>query len=160
MLTRYSGLEGIYFTKILKTLIEVGDLHRRRVLDFGCGVQGLRSLLTHDNYVGYDIDPRLSYVATTEGVQYDIMVVNEVFYEMTPAQISHTLDTIRPPLLLVGIGRKGLLNTLGALLLHSDAHADYKTLPKQEMEILLTRYRILKKKGVWFLADVYLMQRI
>src|SRR4051812_32624632 len=106
MLTRYTGIEGIYFGKILKTLVDVGDLNHKRVLDFGCGVQGLRKLLTHSNYVGYDIDPKLSDVSTLEGVEYDVMVANEVFYEMTAPEIEKILDTVRPRLLLVGVGRK------------------------------------------------------
>lgn len=158
MLTHYSGIEALYFRKLLRTLIEVGNLEHRRVLDFGCGKQELRRMLSHRRYVGYDIDPALSDVASPVGVPFDIMVVNEVFYEMPEADIVRTLQSIKPRLLVVGIGRKGLLNKLGALVLRPDAHADYRTPPEKELEILQRYYRIVKKKGVWGLADVYLLE--
>ena len=158
MSEQYTGIKGIYFNKLLKTLIEVGDLDERRVLDFGCGTQGLRSLLSHDNYVGYDIDPRLSDVQTLDSVSFDVMVANEVFYEISEEDIEATLDKIRPPMLVVGISRQSILNKIGAALLHKGALDKTLTPPAKELEILKRRYRIVKKRNVWILADVYLLE--
>jgi len=158
MSEQYTGIKGIYFTKLLKTLIGVGDLDERRVLDFGCGTQELRRLLSHDNYVGYDIDAKLSDVQTLDGVSFDVMVANEVFYEMSEEDIAATLDKIRPPMLVVGISRQSILNKIGAALLHKGAHDKTLTPPAKELEILKRRYRIVKKRNVWILADVYLLE--
>jgi SAM-dependent methyltransferase len=157
---QYSGLKGMYFKKLLRTLIDVGDLNNRRVLDFGCGTQELRKLLTHKNYVGYDIDPKLSDVPTLDGIEYDVMVANEVFYEMPEKDIEEVLEKIRPKIFAVGISRQTILNKIGAALLHPSALDKTLTPPKKELEILLRHYRIVKKKSVWLLADVYLLEHL
>jgi len=155
----YTGIKGFYFRKLLRTLIEVGDLDHRRVLDFGCGTQELKKLLTHSNYIGYDINPQLSDVQILDGVAFDIMVANEVFYEMPERDIEAVLEQIRPHLLLVGISRQGILNKIGAALLYPTAHDKTLHAPAQELEILQRRYRIVAQKDVWWLADVYLLTR-
>lgn len=155
----YHGIKGLYFKALLRSLIDVGDLNHRRVLDFGCGTQELRKALTHENYVGYDIDPRFSDVSSLDGVTFDTMVVNEVFYEMREQDIVDTLETLRPPMLLVGISRQGILNRVGAAILHPTAHEKTITPPKKELEILTRSYRVVARKNVWFLANVYLLQR-
>lgn len=160
MTTDYTGLKGIYFRKLLNTLVDVGGLNHCRVLDFGCGTQELRKHLLHKNYVGYDIKPELSDVPTLQHVKFDVMVANEVFYEMSEQEIVDALDTLKPKYLVVGISRKGLLNKIGAMLLAPDAHDHYKTTPEQELEILQKHYEIIRRKGVLFLADVYLLRRI
>lgn len=157
---QYSGLKGMYFKKLLRTLIDVGDLNNRRVLDFGCGTQELRKLLMHKNYVGYDIDPKLSDVASLEGVQYDVMVANEVFYEIEPKEVEAIIERLRPKTLVVGISRQSIFNKIGAALLHPSALDKTKTSPAKEKEILARYYRIIAKKSVWFLADVYLLKRL
>lgn len=157
---QYVGIKGIYFKKLLQTLIDVGDLQNRRVLDFGCGTQELRKLLTHNTYVGYDIDPNLSDVQTVDGVQFDVMVANEVFYEMTENDIEEVLENVRPETLVVGISRQGVLNEIGATLLHPSALKKTKTPPRKELEILTRHYSILAKKNVWWLADVYLLKHL
>lgn len=156
----YHGIKGLYFRALLRTLIKIGGLNHRRVLDFGCGTQELRKALVHRNYVGYDINPQCSDVRSLDGITFDVMVVNEVFYEMSEQDIVNTLETLRPLTLAVGISRQGILNKVGAALLHPTALDKTLTPPAKELEILLRRYRIVAKKTVWFLADVYLLQRI
>jgi hypothetical protein len=86
------------------------------------------------------------------------MVANEVFYEMSEEDIEATLDKIRPPMLVVGISRQSILNKIGAALLHKGALDKTLTPPAKELEILKRRYRIVKKRNVWILADVYLLE--
>ena len=155
----YTGIKGFYFRKLLRTIIDVGDLQNCRVLDFGCGSQQLKRFLHHKNYIGYDIRPDLTDVTSLDGVPYDVMVVNEVFYEMPEADIVHALETIRPTDLVVGISLQNILNKVGAALLSPGAHINTLTSPEKELEILLRYYRIVKKKNVWWLADVYLLKR-
>ena len=157
---QYAGLKGRYFKALLDALVEIGNLKDRRVLDFGCGTQELKKLLGHNNYVGYDIDPKLSDVATLDSITFDIMVANEVFYEMDGRDIEEVLSRLKPALLLVGISRQSILNKLGAALLHPGALDKTRTPPKKELQILLRHYRIAKKKTVYFLADVYFLERI
>lgn len=155
----YTGIKGVYFTKLLETIIEVGDLQNRHVLDFGCGSQQLKKFLHHKNYVGYDIRPDLTDVKSVDGVRYDIMVANEVFYEMPEDDIVKALETIKPENLVVGISLQNILNKVGAALLSPGAHENTFTTPEKELEILLRYYNVVKKKNVWWLADVYLLKR-
>jgi len=156
----YRGIKVLYFGALLRTLIRIGNLNHHQVLDFGCGTQELRKVLAHGNYVGYDINPQCSDVRSLDGITFDVMVANEVFYEMSEQDIVNTLETLRPPTLVVGISRQGILNKVGAALLHPAAHTKTITPPKKELEILTRSYRIVARKNVWFLADVYLLQRI
>lgn len=154
----YSGIKKIYFYKILKTLIEVGDLNNNRVFDFGCGQQELKKLLNHGNYIGFDVIKKFSDTDDPTKANYDIMVANEVFYEMTEEDIRKFFKTIRPRKLVVGISRQSWFNKLGSMILAPNALNKTLTSPKKEMEILKDYYQIKKHKSVFGLADVFLME--
>lgn len=158
-MNQYQGIKKLYFYKLLRTLAEVGKLAKSKVLDFGCGPQELKRFVGLDNYIGYDIDRKFSDIDDPLKVKYDIMVANEVFYEMPEQDIRKTLETLKPEKLLVGISRQGFLNKIGARLLHPDALDRTITSPKKELEILKEYYRVMKHRSVWWLADVYLLER-
>ncbi len=149
----------MYFYKLLRTLAEVGELSKSRVLDFGCGPQELKQFVGRDNYVGYDIDRNFSDIDDPSKVVYDIMVANEVFYEMSEREIRKTLETLKPKKLLLGISRQGWLNKIGSFFLAPAALDKTLILPMRELEILKEYYRVIKHKSVWGLADIYLLER-
>ena len=70
----------IYFNRILKTIIRIGNLDRRDVtiLDFGCGTGYLKRHLP-DKVIGYDVIPELTEVSDWRDVQFDVVVANELF---------------------------------------------------------------------------------
>lgn len=158
-MNQYQGIKKLYFYKLLRTLAEVGELSKSRVLDFGCGPQELKQFVGQDNYTGYDINRKFSDIDDPLKVKYDIMVANEVFYEMPEQEIRKTLEILKPKKLLVGISRQGLLNKLGSLILAPEALDKTITSPKKELEILKEHYLVIRRKSVWGLADVYLLER-
>lgn len=158
-MNQYRGIKKLYFYKLLRTLSEVGELGKLRVLDFGCGQQELKQFVGQENYIGYDINKKFSDIDDPSKARYDIMVANEVFYEMTEKDIRKTIETLEPKKLLVGISRQGLLNKLGSFFLAPEALDKTLILPKKELEILENYYQITKHKSVWGLADVYLLER-
>ncbi|OGE82651.1 MAG: hypothetical protein A2846_03255 [Candidatus Doudnabacteria bacterium RIFCSPHIGHO2_01_FULL_49_9] len=153
----YSGVAGIYFWRILKKIGRIGELEKHQVLDFGCGSGRLKSL--YPNVIGYDIDPRLSEVQDWRAVDFDTVVINEVFYEMTEPNIIGFLEELKrvkpQAAIVVGIGRRGLLNRVGAFLLKADAHDKYRIDPQKELEILSRYFRIEKKTAVFWLCDIF-----
>ena len=158
-MNQYQGIKKLYFYNILRTLTEVGELPKLRVLDFGCGPQELKQFVGKENYTGYDIDRRFSDIDDPSKARYDIMVANEVFYEMPEQEIRKTLEALKPKKLLVGISRQGFLNKIGSMLLAPKALEKTVTSPKKELEIIKEYYRVIKRKSVWGLADVYLLKK-
>jgi SAM-dependent methyltransferase len=160
----YSGLKGVYFFRILKTIIRLGALDSRavRILDFGCGTSHLGQLLA-GKVIGYDIIPELSEISDWRMAQFDVVVANEVFYLFDARQLTHFLRELRmvnPHVeLLVGISRQGLFNNvLKRLAGELDAHTGTKLKPKEELELLTEQLEILDRASVFQLCDVYYMR--
>src|SRR5262245_24076920 len=138
----YHSLKGVYFSKILRTIIELGALDRRdvRVLDYGCGTGRLSKMLP-DKVIGYDIVPGLTEIIDWRKAQFDVVVANEVFYLLSAGELTGLLRdfrSINPDLeLLVGISRQSLLNNLLKFVAgEPDAHADTRLKPEEERTIL------------------------
>lgn len=160
--TIYSGLSKFYFRSLLKQIINVGNLRKPdiTILDFGCGKGELKRILVGANVIGYDIIPSLSDVVDWRSVDFDIFVSNEVFYSFSENELEELLLELKEKNvnleLVVGISRQGLLNNIGKYLLgRSDAHSAKKLDPKKELEILERHCRIICKKNVMNLANVY-----
>ena len=160
--TTYGSISGIYFRKILSTIVYVGDLERPglRVLDFGCGHGVLKASNPHIDITGFDIVSALSEVDDWKQVPFDLVVSNEVFYSFSKQQLEQLLDEFKAynndMELVVGISRQSSINKLGAILLgHVDAHGATKLSPREEKKVLLRHLNIVDRKTVWGLADVY-----
>lgn len=158
----YTGLKGIYFRRILKKIVRLGDLRNKAVLDFGCGTGELRKMLGGGSVTGYDIMLELSEIKDWKKIKFDTVVANQVFYSMSQEEIKKFITELHQynPIvtLIVGIGRKGLLNKLGAALLQKNAHDKYVTEPKDELLILQSKLKIIKQTSVFRMCDIYLME--
>ena len=62
LVTEYSGLQNLYFGRVLKYIIKIGNLNRKNIniLDYGCGKQELSKMITEGNVINYDINPKYS----------------------------------------------------------------------------------------------------
>jgi SAM-dependent methyltransferase len=160
----YAGLKGVYFFRILRTIIRLGALDRRdvKILDFGCGTGRLRQLLP-EQVTGYDIIPELSDITDWRNENFDVVVANEVFYLFTREELMLFLARLRRANpyaeLIVGISRQGFLNKVGAYLADEpDAHLGAKLNPREELDILTKDFDIVDRATVFQLSDVYYMR--
>jgi len=160
----YLGLRGIYFYRILRKIIEVGNLKNRKVkiLDFGCGVGKLKILLP-DKVIGYDIDPRLTEIGNWRKVKFDVLVANAVFYLMTKKELRNFLTELyeyNPEIeLIFATSKRNIINKILQFLTSEQrGWADTKLMPNEELNILTEKMKILKKINVCFMAEVYLMK--
>lgn len=158
MKDHYEGITGIYFWRVLKKVVKIGDLKDKKVLDFGCGLKKLKTLIP--NVISYDKDPLFTEVVDWKNQDFEVVVASQVFYEMTSWEVETFLNELRQvnpnALLILTISRHGWLNKLGAWLFDKDAHKRYKLIPQQEWEILEPRVTVLKKTSVFFMCDIYL----
>ncbi len=164
--TEYQGISGIYFMKLLETIISIGNLDKDglNILDYGAGYGILKRILSKDgvkvNVVNYDIEPDLTDIDDWHDANFDTIVANEVFYTFDAIQLEHLLTEFRQKNikaeLIVGISKQSFLNNFGKVVFgQSDAHKSTKLKPKDELSILSKHMDIIDHKSVWFLADVY-----
>ena len=159
----YRGIKGIYFRRILRTIIRIGNLDQREagILDFGCGVGKLKTILGK-KVISYDSIKELSEVSDWRTQKFDVLVANEVLYLFSPAEIREFVMEVykaNPNAeVIVGISTHGILNKIAAFLSGmADAHDGTKTPPQEQVRILTERMQILKKRKVFFMCDVYLL---
>ena len=91
--TNYEGVFSFYYKKIIKQIIKIGDLKKNtKILDFGCGTKQLEKHLLSNNIINYDIDRKYSEVENYNDLNYDIIVVNQVFMYMSMNEIENFLS--------------------------------------------------------------------
>jgi len=91
--TNYEGVFSFYYKKIIKQIIKIGDLKKNtKILDFGCGTKQLEKHLLSNNVINYDIDRKYSEVENYNDLNYDIIVVNQVFMYMSMNEIENFLS--------------------------------------------------------------------
>lgn len=160
--TNYGCITGIYFKRILNTIISVGELNKRdvSVLDFGCGHGFLKKILSNKNVINYDIVEHLSDVSDWREVDFDVIVANEVFYSFNQNQLNELILEFKEKNnrleLIVGISRQSLLNNIGKVVLgHKDAHEGTILGPEEELMVIKRYMRVVKQKSVFSLMDIY-----
>lgn len=164
--TEYKGITQFYFSKLLNTIIRIGDLERDNlnILDYGSGYGVIKKILNKRNklvnVINFDIQPELTDISDWHNVDFNVVVANEVFYTFDPQELEELLQDFRKynskVEFVVGISKQSFLNNVGKVLFGKpDAHNLTKILPKDEIRILSKYLYILEHKSVWFLADVY-----
>ena len=160
--TPYSPITGIYFRKILSTVVRVGKLDRAglKVLDFGCGHGILKKMNPGIDITGYDIVKDLTEVDHWTSVAFDVVVSNEVFYRFSEPMLESCLREFKSHNnnveLVVGMSRQSIVNKLGSILLgHGDAHDGTKLRPAEEKNVFLRHMEIIDQQTIWGLADIY-----
>ena len=60
---------------------------------------------------------------------------------------------------IITISKQGWLNKLGAFILNEpEAHTNFILTPSEEIQAFTKHMKILKRKNIFFLADVYLLE--
>ena len=157
----YKGLSGVYFFKILNTIIKMGNLRDRnvKILDFGCGVGHLKKLLP-GKVINYDLNPELTEIDDWKNATFDAVVANQVLIYLSKDELMKLLDELykhNPKLeMYVGISTQGIINKILRIFANQrDSYADVKLSPKDEISALKQKMDVIKKKNVFFMCDVY-----
>jgi cyclopropane fatty-acyl-phospholipid synthase-like methyltransferase len=132
-------------------------------LDFGCGYSKLKELLPNKKIVGYDIDPEVTEIDDWKKVDFDVVVSNGVFYLLTKQELKEFLIDVykKNPMaeLIVNISRRSWINKLLLKLTRrEDDWKDTRTMPNEELKILLEYMKIIEKTSIFFMTDIYYMR--
>jgi hypothetical protein len=164
--TEYGGISGIYFNKIIDTIIKIGGLDKSKqiILDYGAGHGIIKSKLFSVNpsvkVINYDIKKELTEVDDWRDVTFNTLIANQVFMYLEKHMLEELLielKSINKSLeIIVGISKQSVLNNIGKyILLQPKAHDNTILEPKEEISTLLEFTYIDKHISVWGLADVY-----
>ena len=162
----YKGFSGVYFNRVINAIINIGKLRNtnKNILDFGCGLGVLKKKLkSKSNIINYDKDKKLSEIKNWKKVKFEILVSNQVFYQFSEKQLENLIKEIKKKnprtLFIIGISRRSILNKIGKfLLLKFDAHKNTVLTHNKELFILTKYLKVIKKKNVLLLSDIYLMK--
>ena len=162
----YKGLSGIYFNRAIDSIITIGNLKgtSKIILDFGCGLGVLKKKLkSKSNIVNYDKNKKFSEINNWKNVKFDIFVSNQVFYQFSEKKLETIIKEIKKKnsktLFIVGISKRSLLNKIGKFLLFKfNAHKNTILTYEKELFILMKHLKIIKKKNIFFLSDIFLMK--
>jgi hypothetical protein len=164
--TEYKGIPGIYFRKLLNTIIDLGRLDRNNltILDYGAGHGVLKNIIKDRNkmvnVINYDIEPDLTEIKDWRDVDFNIVVANEVFYTFDQIALESLMVELKKKNknleIIVGISKQSIINNIGKIILgEGGAHNSTVLNPKEEIAILLKHMEIIDHKSVWYLADIY-----
>ncbi|MBU4141833.1 class I SAM-dependent methyltransferase [Patescibacteria group bacterium] len=153
----YQGFSKIYFSKILETLIEFGNLKEEKgvILDYGCGVGHLKKKLPNSNVIGYDILPELTDVADYKVLTPEKIVLSGVLEHLQLEEIENLLKNfikMNPrAMLLVFLPTENLASRATMRLAgQSNAHDDHISKYK-DINALIEKYYYPEKRKYIFL---------
>lgn len=162
----YQGLAGIYFRKILKTIIDFGDLENEPnlILDFGCGLSHLKKTLKRDNIIGYDIEADLSEINDYKKLKPQKIVLSGVLEHLYLDHIETLLQEFQimnsKASLIVYLPTENSVSKIAMRLAgQSNAHDDHVSKYKDINKVLAKYFKIKKRKYIFFrMAEVTLFE--
>jgi 2-polyprenyl-3-methyl-5-hydroxy-6-metoxy-1,4-benzoquinol methylase len=165
IITKYVGLQAIYFNKILLNIIKIGRLNftNKKILDFGCGNKQLSKLL-NKKILNYDLNPNYSDFISIDNLKFDIVVINHVLMYLSIKEIKNLFFKIysinKNARLIVGVGKQNFLSIfLKILTLKFNAHKGTKSTYKQQIEFLKRNMIFIqKKRNIFFMTDIFYLK--
>ena len=166
LVTNYSGLQNIYFSRILKNIINIGNLNQKNIsiLDYGCGKQQLSKMIKRGRVINYDINPKYSDINSIDNCKFDLVVMNHVLLYI---EAKHQIDlfkkikNINPNAkLIIGIGKQNIIsNILKTLALNFNAHQNTKIKYRKQVQLIYENTNVIKKiENICFMTDVFLCE--
>lgn len=164
MIERKGFLEEVVNHFLFKNIVRLADLQGGKILDFGCGVQSIKSYLPKGcTYCGYDIDPQFGLTTPFNHLPIDVAICSNVFEHMHPEQITETLKEfkrMKVKKIIVALPSEHFLSKIMWFILGIDARIFYLhiTSPKKIVPILhkelgephkVARVNITQYVGVW-----------
>ena len=157
----YTGLSKMYFERILKKIIQLGDLRNEQgiILDFGCGHGYLKTMLPQQNVVGYDIIEDLSDVKDYKKVKPQVIVCNNILEHFTEKGIKQKLKEFKKmnkhARIITAVPTENWLSSIGMKITgRTNAHDDHKTKRSEINEILTRECELINRKNVVTLSEI------
>lgn len=152
----YRGPAGIYFRKILSTMIKMGELEKEDglILDYGCGLGHFKKMLGKEKVLGYDIEKSLSEIEDYRKLKPAVIVLSGVLEHIRlkgqEALLREFLAMNPQVRLLVYLPTENLASKIAMRLAgQPHAHADHVA-GYREINQLLEKYFYLKKRKYIF----------
>ena len=159
--TKYTGIKRLYFDRILKGVITIGNLisSNKLILDFGCGEKRLEFLLKRKIY-NYDINPEYSEIKDYLSLNFDVIVINHVLMYFSKKEIEFLFEEIfkkNPNCeFIIGIGKQNFLSKiLKNLTFNFKAHEGTISNYTEQLELIDKYLYIIKKKNIFFMTDLF-----
>ena len=163
--TKYKGLKKIYFDKIIKEIIKIGNLQSTNsiILDYGCGEKRLEKNL-NKKILNYDINEKYSEMSNFLDKDFDIIIINHVLMYMSINEINSLFDKIYSTnsncQFIIGIGKQNLISKFAKnITFNFNAHHGTMSSYKEQYKIIKERMKIIKKKqNIFFMTDIFFTQ--
>jgi len=157
----YTGLNGIYFNRILDKVIEYGNLKQEEgiVLDFGCGLGKLKQKLKKYGIkvVGYDKLSDISDIKDYSTVKPSKIVCNQVLEHLTREEIEETIKSFIKTKadLIVSLPTENVVSKIVMLFTGNfNYHEDHKTKYRDVIKIVERYYKIVKRCYIFTMTQV------
>ena len=164
--SRYKGIIGIYFNKVIDDIIKLGNLKEEEglILDFGCGVSIIRDRLPHRNIIGYDIVPELSDIDDYKQLTPNKVISNAVCEHLTKKELEEVLNNFKKmnvQTLVVGLPTENKLSKfLSIIVKRRRTRHDHKLKLNTINEMIEKRYNLIKRKAVFTMSEISLWKNI
>ena len=157
----YKGIAGIYFRRVLQTIIRMGNLRKEAglILDYGCGVGHLKHALPAKNVIGYDVLPELTEVKDYRKLKPSAIVCNAVLEHLTLEQLKKVIDDFKnmnkEALLITALPTENIVSRIGMVLTgYTEAHDDHKSTLEEVNGYLLQHCNRLGRKMIFTMMEV------
>lgn len=134
------------------------------MLDFGCGYRYFKKKLLNNKkikVINFDIVKELTEIDNWKKKNLIILLLHKFLYILKKKLNKLLLDLKKKQNIrvIITISKQGFLNKLGAFILNEpEAHTNLNLTPSEEIQAFTKHMKILKRKSVFFLADVYLLE--
>jgi len=165
-ITKHGFISGIYFNSIFNNIHSLIDTYQYvKVLDFGCGYGYFKKKLLNNKkikVINFDIVKELTEIDDWKKEKFDYFIATHVFMYFKKIKLNKLLLDLKKRKnirVILAISKQGWLNKLGAFILnYPEAHTNFNLTPNEEIQAFTKHMKILKRKNVLFLSDVYLLE--
>ena len=171
-ITKHGLISGLYFNIIFNNVIKLIDEEKKvKVLDFGCGYGYLKNKIKKNKenkkieVINFDVIKELTEIDDWKKANFDYFISTQVFVYFKKKNLNELIMYLKKNYprvkVILTITKQGWLNKLGAFILNEpEAHTNINLSPAEEIFIFSKYMRIIKKKNILLLSDVYLLEFI
>ena len=160
--TKYKGFKKIYFDKIIKEIIKIGNLESTnfKILDYGCGEKRLEQNLKK-KILNFDINQKYSEISSFLDKNFDIMIINHVLMYMSRDEINQLFNEIYSVnsncQFIIGMGKQNLFSRFAKnITLNFSAHKKTSSSYHEQLDQFRDKTIIIKEKlRIFGITDIY-----